>query len=69
MSDGEYIRQGGLCCPYCGSHKIEAECAPVVETREAWQDVACCDCGRAWRDRYDLVGYEDLKPGQLRRAA
>ena len=60
MSDSEYVRQGGLCCPHCKSKVIEATCAPVVETREAWQDVVCCACGRTWKDRYDLVGYEDL---------
>lgn len=71
ISDTEYVLQGGFVCPYCGSKAVEAECAPVVETREAWQDVVCCDCGKTWRDKYDLVGYEDLDAGTVpaRRAA
>jgi hypothetical protein len=68
ISDLEYVADGGLKCPYCASTHVEAECAPVVETREAWQDVACCDCGRTWRDWYSLEGYQDL-PVQVRRAA
>ena len=68
LSDREYVLNGGLCCPYCGSRSVDARCAPVVETREAWQDVHCCACGRHWRDWYDLAGYEDL-PTEARRAA
>lgn len=69
VSDLEYVAEGGLRCPYCQSTHVEADCGPVVETREAWQDIACCDCGRVWRDFYDLVGYQDLEPAQVRRAA
>ncbi len=68
VSDLVYVADGGLKCPYCGGTHVEAECAPVVEIREAWQDVVCTDCGRVWRDRYDLVGYEDLT-GQIKQAA
>ncbi len=68
VSDLVYVMDGGLKCPYCQSHHVEADCAPVVEIREAWQDVTCTDCGRVWRDRYALEGYEDL-PAEVRRAA
>lgn len=68
MSDSEYVEQGGLKCPYCSSSRIEPTCAPVVETREAWQDIRCAGCGKEWRDRYDLTGYEDLQE-EGRRAA
>ena len=49
----EYLACLGLRCPYCGSPHISASC---WESDIATQDVTCDECGKHWRDCYELTG-------------
>jgi len=60
MSNEDYVKNGGLVCPFCMSDKIVA--VPGSEKfhqTEAWQCVHCENCGRDWDEVYKLSGYEE----------
>jgi hypothetical protein len=57
----EYLARKGFCCPACGTDNtehlnFEYENLDAVLGREA-----CLDCKASWVDRYQLVGFTDLK--------
>jgi hypothetical protein len=55
----DYVRQGGVRCPFCGSNdisadKTEADCAFAVVT------VDCLHCHKSWHERHDLAAIYEL---------
>ncbi|MFZ4438053.1 MAG: hypothetical protein ACOYOS_06460 [Syntrophales bacterium] len=52
----EYIKTGGVRCPYCGSSQIDVEKTEISET--AYQECRCW-CGKSWTDRYTLTGIDE----------
>jgi len=48
-----YLECLGLRCPYCNSTNINAE---SWNGDTATQDVSCDDCGKHWKDCYELTG-------------
>jgi hypothetical protein len=55
----EYVNDGGGHCPFCGGDRLSSGDADAQEA-SAWLDVACKDCGVAWRDSFALVGIDVL---------
>jgi hypothetical protein len=49
----EYLKTGGVFCPFCKSPDIEGGSVDIIAS-EAIQDVSCVTCGGAWRDTYKL---------------
>lgn len=56
LTNKQYVKKGGNCCPFCGSTNIEGEGVDVQEG-SAQQEVTCQDCFASWFDEYNLVGY------------
>ena len=54
----EYIRSGGVKCPYCGSEEIEGGSIEIDEGR-AVQSITCLNCDKFWDDIYSLSGIHD----------
>ena len=56
----EYLKAGGVCCPYCGSGDI---CGSHVEIEYAccFQNIRCSTCGKEWTDIYKLVNVEEVE--------
>jgi hypothetical protein len=55
-----YLAKGEL-CPWCGSDDLGGT-EVVIEGPNAFQDMSCGECGKAWHDcweRYDLVLHEE----------
>lgn len=48
-----YLECMGLRCPYCNSANINAD---SWNGDTATQDVICDECGRHWKDCYELSG-------------
>jgi len=54
-----YLECMGVHCLYCDSKNINAD---SWDGDTATQDVSCEDCGRHWRDCYELTGIiEDIQ--------
>jgi hypothetical protein len=53
----EYLRGGGLACPYCGSRGIYADWLDA-DGPLAGSKVRCGDCRESWKDVYTLSGVE-----------
>ena len=62
MTEAQYVKRSGLCCPSCGSNDISANDLDTEGT-SAWQQVSCNDCFAEWRDDFTLTGYSDLEGG------
>jgi len=60
LSDREYVEKfaerGGV-CPFCQSDRLEWEDTEMDATH-AYQEVYCHDCGAAWLDVYQMVGWQ-----------
>ena len=56
MSSDEYVINGGVHCPDCGSTEITTG-RMQTDIGIAWQDCTCDDCGTEWTDQYKLIGY------------
>ena len=50
----DYLRCGGLGCPFCQSDQIEGG-SVEVEAGSAGQDMQCGKCCKRWRDNYRLA--------------
>lgn len=61
MTDTEYLQAGGNKCPFCESDQVEGS-EINIDTKSAWQEVRCNDCGGDWNDLYQLVGYQKYDP-------
>lgn len=57
MHPEAYARQGGVKCPFCGSHELTSG-AVEVDEGGASQSVTCDDCDSEWEDLYTLTGYK-----------
>lgn len=55
----EYVKSSNR-CPFCDSHEIEGGTFGV-DGGGCYQEVTCLNCGKAWYDDYDLVGYTELE--------
>lgn len=54
----EYLQDGGVRCPYCGSDDLDT--GPMqTDVSTAWQSVTCASCDEEWTDRYDLVAFNE----------
>ena len=54
----QYVREGGIRCPYCGSKEIEP--GKIRTDFVITVDVDCEACHRQWQERYDLAGVYEL---------
>ncbi|HIB83562.1 MAG TPA: hypothetical protein EYO59_02875 [Chromatiaceae bacterium] len=53
----KYLKEKGLCCPFCKSLEITTN--PLdTENMEAWACRFCSQCRAEWNDNYKLVGIE-----------
>ena len=59
MTPEQYTACGGVRCPFCNSHDIEAG-STTVEQGKIYQDVECNACGKEWTDEYKLTGYVEV---------
>lgn len=66
LTEGEYIEQGGLTCPSCGStggpHDVGL---PEYYAGGMNQDEKCYECGATWTSVYKLEGYDEAKGGNF----
>lgn len=51
----EYVKSGGVSCPYCDSKDIRAG---ETDTQDdaIFRNVVCENCGKQWTDEYTLTG-------------
>ena len=52
----EYIKKGGIRCPYCRSEDIQTVSSIEADDYGATQRVDCRNCKEEWTDIYKLVG-------------
>ncbi len=53
-----YVCKKGKVCPFCRSTDILTLSDLKIKGIKVYQDVACDDCGKTWRDVYTLTGYD-----------
>ncbi len=65
LTDSEYVRRGGGCCPFCRKDEDFDLCAPQSKSTGdiLSQHVTCRACGRSYQDLYELTGYEPVDEG------
>ncbi len=51
----DYIKGGGVVCPFCGDGDLEGGFIETDQGR-ATQEIKCNTCGKAWIDEYKLAG-------------
>lgn len=56
MTDAQYVKTKGLCCPVCGSAELEGD-SIEIENGTANQEVSCSVCDSTWVDRYNLASW------------
>lgn len=56
MTSAEYVANGGICCPFCGSTDIEGG-GVDIDVGGASQAIFCNECEAEWTDHYTLSGY------------
>jgi len=54
----DYIKSGGVICPYCGSEDIEGGFINI-NIGEAFQEITCHSCDKRWTDIYKLIWIEE----------
>ncbi len=52
----EYLKHGGVECPYCGTSNIIEDFSLEGEAGYRERGVRCLECDREWVDVYKLVG-------------
>ena len=66
LTEEEYVEQGGLACPSCGSTEGPHDGGlPEYYTGGMNQDEKCYECGATWTSVYKLEGYEEAKGGNF----
>lgn len=56
MTQKQYLKRDGTCCPYCRCDSVSG--GPVeVNGGAATQEVGCDTCMATWTDTYVLIGY------------
>src|SRR5216684_3541053 len=58
----EYLEQGGLACPFCGSWDI-AGGSMDFDAGEIAQRISCPKCNEQWTDVYKLAAVADSDSG------
>ena len=60
-TNATYLKTQGNECPYCSSKAING--SDRYESDGIWltREVGCEDCGRIWKDYYELQGYVQEK--------
>ena len=57
-----YLESEGCHCPYCNSQNIDSGLVHLAKYGSWFEaDVSCNDCGKSWRDIYDLSNVEELE--------
>lgn len=59
MSDTQYTRKGGECCPACGASDVEAS-GIDADGPQATEDNKCFACFATWTSHYRITGYSGL---------
>lgn len=57
----EYIKRGGVICPYCESDNIRPTTRPQESGGDFYQDIVCGDCKKIWTDVYSLIKFEEIE--------
>jgi transposase-like protein len=55
----EYVKHGGISCPFCKSPDIEGS-ELTVDSGFCFQEIACLECSEAWTDEYVLTGVSEI---------
>ena len=50
-----YVKHGGVACPYCDSEYLEMAKEINIDIGIAWVSINCIDCGKEWINQFDLV--------------
>ena len=58
LSQNQYVKQGGSCCPFCGSIAIDGGNFEV-DFGVGYQHIHCVECEKNWTDYYNIVGYKE----------
>lgn len=61
MSSDDYVKRGGLACPYCESTDVETSGMMDCDVGVAWQSIVCNDCDEEWTDQYSLTGFAPVE--------
>ena len=57
----EYIRSGGVICPYCKQPDQVDSDAVHLENDDFVAEVRCHRCNKTWRDIYEIVDVEEIE--------
>jgi ssDNA-binding Zn-finger/Zn-ribbon topoisomerase 1 len=58
----EYVKTGGVRCPYCGSEGISAGNLTLDSSDNVMSNVQCFNCKKEWREVYSLFTMIELCP-------
>ncbi len=62
LTNAEYIKAGGMPCPFCGSdNNIVDSSLGAFEQEPNGQRRYCYTCGAKWWDSYELKGYNEIQ--------
>jgi len=50
----EFLRGGGMKCPYCGSYGLDRDMIDSTKIGKLVQPMGCWDCGKNWIVEYNL---------------
>lgn len=57
----KYLQDKGRTCPYCESSDIASSPYSVhIDSLKAYQGIECEDCGKKWRNCYNLVDIQEI---------
>ena len=59
MSTAEYLARKGQVCPFCLDRDITGD-EIDIDGDGAVQECSCLECGAAWTDIYELVGFDPV---------
>jgi len=58
----EYLKAGGLVCPFCGRTDAVTDYGlPVIKSGAVTLACVCLDCECKWEDNYTLTGISDIR--------
>lgn len=58
----EYVKSGGVKCPYCNSEGISAGNLLLDDNDICMSNVQCLNCKKSWREVYSLFTIVELCP-------
>ncbi len=65
MRNEEYLKSGGVNCPYCNNSAIEGGTVDI-QGGSALQTVSCLKCEAEWQDKYVLIEFTKTRDGKER---